>query len=372
MEEVYNMADIIKLNQEALDRLQKIIYGETALKEAEAVKGDYETVKKAAINFINSLNDLKDSTSISIINISDSEISNYDIAKEQVRQSLKNDKIVQAILNFEEAFNNFMGRTITLTMADDKGQVFFYDNKAQSDIYLRSKGKSTSRIALAFSKANKKENVKILQNIFDQVFETSEEKKHAEKVKEVYNTAINRYDETHIKGSAGTKNNFIYWHDPGTTRKYAFVKSKGLLGEGYVKALFSLDNNISEDERFGEELDKYNLENYYYNYVLAADNRSGSVIGDIADSILDSMQLAVKNKKGYSQTFANLVTIAQYIIENEVSIKTMKEWIEAQEKSGSKEFQNSLLIKNLEQKLTENVKKSVEGKGYTITYATKR
>lgn len=365
------MADIITLNQEALDRLQKIIYGEAALKEAEKVKGNYEMVKKESIKFINSLNNLKDSTSISI-SVSDFKISNYKTAKERTRQSLRNDKVVQAILDFEKAFNNFMGRTITLTMVDDEGQVFFYDDKAQSDIYLKSGGKSTSRISLAFGKANEEKNVKVLQEIFDQVFETSEEKKHIKRVEEVYRTAISRYDETHVKGSSGTENNFIYWHDPGTTRKYAFVKSKGLLGEGYVKALFSIDNNISEDERFGEELDKYNLENYYYNYVLAADNRSGSVIGDIADSILDSMQLAVKNKKGYSQTFANLVTIAQHIIENEVSIESMKEWIEKQEKGRSKEFQNSPLIKKINKRLTENVKNSVEGEGYIITYVTKR
>lgn len=366
----------IKLNKETLDRLQKKIFSETASKEAEDVEKEYEKVNKAAKEFIHTLNNFlkekgknEDEIDFSTVNF---EEANYIEAKKAVRYSLSNDKVTQAILDFEEAFNDFMGRKIVLTAVDETGKVFFYDHKGQSDIYLKSGGKNNKinpgHISLTFSHGIQKAE---LSAIFDEVFKTKEENTRARQIEEVYRVAMERYDETHEGAKSGTDNNFIYWHDPGTIRKYAFVKSKGLLGEGYLRALFSFDSNLSSDKRFSNQLDKHNLENYYYNYVVKADNRAGSVAGDIADDILDSMQLAVKTKKGASsQAFGNLVTIAEYIINNKATAKSMKEWIETKEKEKNKEFPNSPLIKNLKQRLTEEVKNSVEGQGYTVTYVT--
>lgn len=351
----------IQLDSVVLNHLQEQIYDKTSLEEAEMVYANFNVLKQAAIHFINTLSTIDSNNTH--INASGITLSDYARAKKQIRDSLDNKLVTKAIIDFEDAFNGFLGRNIALTLVTDDGEIQFFDSKSQLEIYQAS-SKNKARLNLNWSGTN---GGVVLSEIFDSVFETAEQQAHAHLVQLVYTTSVDRYNETHA-GSKNSDNNFIYWHERAR-RVYAYVKNKGLLGEGYTLAMFTQ----ADKSGFNNILDPDDLQNFYYKYILQADNRAGSVIGDIAQNILGPMQLAVKNRKASSQTFSNLITIAEMIINSESNMTPTQVaiWLRKQELDKSKrEFPNSPLIKNsLSKKVTNAIKEATAGQGYSITYA---
>lgn len=355
------MENDIKLNDSALNRLLNIIVEKTAPSGAEEICRNFQKVQQAAKDFISALNSIESTTTV---NLSKINATHYTEAKNQLKTNLKNEKVVKAIMNFENVFNAFLGRKIVLTLVTEDGDLQFYGEASQEEIYLKS-SQNKARLNLSWSKTSADA---ILSQIFDQVFESQQEKEHMAKVQLVYQTSLDRYHETQATARS-SKINFIYWHEQ-SKRAYAYVKNKGLLAEGYALACFT----EPQESGFTSILDPDNLKTYYYDYVKTADNRAGSVIGDIAKNILSPMQLAVKNKRSSSQSFGNLVAIAQMLIDNtnmtpEQVAKQFEDW-EKEDSGMRKQFPNSPLINNtLKFTVGDAVTQAVKGEGYSVNYA---
>ena len=361
------------LDQNAINAIGEQIESKGSKKFAELENPNeqiaFQALKNEAIRFMTDINNLKvDSFNRSPLEqlIDDDAEAIYINARERIKNDLKIYRVRKIIIRFVESINHFLNRKIILTIVDNDGKIYFHNEVNEKKIYMQSSAAS-GRFVLNVKNLNKqgilldleeKEN-NILNNYFGKV------EKHTKEIKETFLCATERLKETRDYGE-DKKNGFIYWHEPGTTRTYAYVNNGGVLAEAYVAALFTKNAN------FTSELDPNNLKYYYYNFVKEVDTRAGIVSGDISNDILDEFQFAVKNMKASSQGFQNLTFIAQYIINsNELITKQdLKNWFIEQESGANKTyFPNRLMINNADKKISDTLENYLNDQNITFQYA---
>ena len=359
------------LDQNAINAIGEQLKGKGSKKFAELESTNeqiaFQALKNEAIRFMTDINNLKvDSFNRSPLEqlvAEDAEII-YQKARERIRDKLKQQKLRQAVIRFNESINHFLDREIILTVVDDTGKIYFLKETEEEKIYLQSRAKK-GRFNLKWGSVLKNAFLLDLNNEDSFLNEEFEKlKKRGLVIQQTYLLALDRFNKT--KKASKNTDNFIYWHEPGTTRTYAYVNNRGILAEAYTSALFTRNAN------FNNIIDPHNLKYYYYNFIKNIDNRAGIVAGDISENILDKVQLAVKNKRASSQSFQNLTFIAQYIINSNelINKKDLENWFLSQEAGANiKYFPNTKMIQDIDKKVSNAIEKVLDNRNITFHYA---
>lgn len=257
--------------------------------------------------------------------------------KNIVKNAEKNTNIINALLSFEQALNDFLGRIVILTIMDSNGSLWLHNEASVQEIYNKS-GKITKRSRLNFTKDtsllfNKANSVKVTGDILNKKYDN---------LYKVYNTLQERYSVTKKES-----NKWIYYHNAGKSRRwYLKLTNKGILNEAYAAALFNKKEN---DNHFKIDIPGHNepgIPYYYAKYIMAVDNRAGAVLGDLSNGILGKVQLAVKTAgTASSGSFNPLLETAYWVKDlKELTPEELEQYFLEQEASSSSVFQNNALI----------------------------
>lgn len=305
------------------------------------LKGNFSKLKDAAnalIAVINSKGQLEYSSVIGR-SFQNAEAANAQLEKLKniVKNAEKNTNIINALLSFEQALNDFLGRIVILTIMDSNGSLWLHNEASVQEIYNKS-GKITNRSRLNFTKDtsllfNKINSVKVTGDILNKKYDN---------LYKVYNTLQERYSVTKKES-----NKWIYYHNAGKSRRwYLKLTNKGILNEAYASALFNTKEN---DGHFKIDIPGYNepgIPYYYAKYIMAVDNRAGAVLGDLSNGILGKVQLAVKTAgTASSGSFNPLLETAYWVKDlKELTPEELEQYFLEQEASSSSVFQNNALI----------------------------
>ena len=305
------------------------------------LKGNFSKLKDAAnalIAVINSKGQLEYSSVIGQ-SFQSAEAANAQLErlKNIIKNAEKNTNIINALLKFEQALNDFLGRIVILTIMDSNGSLWLHNEASVQEIYNKS-GKITKRSRLNFTKDtsllfNKANSVKVTGDILNKKYDN---------LYKVYNTLQERYSVTKKES-----NKWIYYHSAGKSRRwYLKLTNRGILNEAYASALFNKKEN---DNHFKIDIPGHNepgIPYYYAKYIMAVDNRAGAVLGDLSNGILGKVQLAVKTAgTASSGSFNPLLETAYWVKDlKELTPEELEQYFLEQEASSSSTFQNNALI----------------------------
>lgn len=304
-------------------------------------KGDFSKLKDAANALITVVNSKGQSEYSSVIGQSfqSAEAANAQLEKLKniIKNAEKNTNIINALLNFEQALNDFLGRIVILTIIDSNGSLWLHNETSVQEIYNNS-GKITKRSRINFTKNtsllfNEANSVKVTGDILNKKYDN---------LYKVYNTLQERYSVT-----KKASNKWIYYHNAGKSRRwYLKLTNKGVLNEAYASALFNTKEN---DGHFKIDIPRHNepgIPYYYAKYIMAVDNRAGAVLGDLSNGILGKVQLAVKTAgTASSGSFNPLLETAYWVKDlKELTPEELEKYFLEQEASSSSTFQNNALI----------------------------
>lgn len=305
------------------------------------LKGNFSKLKDAANALIAVINSKGQSEYSSVIGQSfqSAEAANAQLEKLKniVKNAEKNTNIINALLSFEQALNDFLGRIVILTIMDSNGSLWLHNEVSVQEIYNKS-GKITKRSRLNFTKDtsllfNKANSVKVTGDILNKKYDN---------LYKVYNTLQERYSVTKKES-----NKWIYYHNAGKSRRwYLKLTNRGILNEAYASALFNTKEN---DGHFKIDIPGHNepgIPYYYAKYIMAVDNRAGAVLGDLSNGILGKVQLAVKTAgTASSGSFNPLLETAYWVKDlKELTPEELEQYFLEQEASSSSTFQNNALI----------------------------
>ena len=355
------MAEEIQVSEETRQRLASAISEKSGEEVGNVAAGDYQKLRAAALSFINGVKHFGENAKISESDIMNFTKGDYAKAKQILVKNIAEKEMIGLYTKFQEALDNFLDRELFLAIVLDNGEILFFDSVQEKAIYENS-SKNKKRLNLNRGGIDPSA---VFSEIENQLFLNSEEQEHSKKVQNIYKLSVERFDETMSEGEAyGKKWPYIYWHEDGGKREYGFVSNKGILGEAYILALFERIENT----KLVYSTDDANLRPFYYDYILSADNRSGAIIGDISNDILDKVQISVKamaanrNTGASSQSFPILVSIAQDIIESASNMTPQELATSLREKEldpKAREFTNNYLIKNLEKKINNTLRETI-------------
>lgn len=330
-------------------------------------KGSSAGIKRAARKFLNTLmsyNSLQSGLS-SVIKYTvprtpESANQLFNTLKNNLILGLKTKELIQDIWEFQVQLNSFLDREIFLTVVDTEGNLWIYSSADELDImfegYKSNSSSEKKRTRLNFSNS--------ADSLFReaQKIDTSMLQRMAKKVNKgignllnTYNLSTERFKLKKNENQAG----FIYYHNNESKRTPLYVSGLGIVGEAYVAALF---NDQESDDHFSNSYhNEPGILYFYQKYCLNTDNRSGTVLGDIAknDDILAKIQLAVKTKGAATESFAPLIDTAQYILtcKERVTADTLADYWLEKENNGSLLYRNS---KQLTQNAIDNALKRIE------------
>lgn len=361
----------IKISETTTQLVDEYIWSKVQKEKANVVMGDLGILKANAVKFLSSiqkldLNEAQIAQKIKMYkNMESADADNiYSEISSIIRKNVKASETFAAITQFQNDINNFFNRNIYLTIVGDGGQIYFMNEEQEKEL-LKKGSKNKARINFSFYK-NSLSPAATLDELVNNVFIEESQRDHIQNVRNIYLTSIERYDETFNEGKKhGSVWKYIYWKTT-PRRTYGYTNGRGTIGEAYVLAIF-------EDEKTSKlngDLES-SIENFYYNYITAADSRAGAIAGDIANSITDKVQFAVKNAqetktgkiKGFSsESFTALVDIARIIIEADESmtVDEFAQTLEAAEKNSKyRSLMNKQLISNMKGKVSEEITKYI-------------
>lgn len=343
------IADLQKENvfdEETLLKIISEVKGTTIegfKEEIQVGKGEFTELKIAANELIAAINNSVKSNLTSVINqqsLNNPESANAELErlKNIVKNAEKNETVINALLDFEQALNIFLGRMVIITIMDSNGSLWLHSEKSMREIYQKS-GKITKRSRVNFTSNtsllfNEKKSIQINKNNLLE--------KRYDNLYKVYNTLQERYTVTKKKS-----NQWVYYHNAGKSKRwYLKLTNKGVLNEAYASALFNTQEN---DGHFKIDIpghDEPGIPYYYAKYIMAVDNRAGAVLGDLSNGILGNIQLAIKTAgTASSGSFNPLIETAYWIKDlTELTPEELEQFFLEQEASSSSTFQNNALI----------------------------
>ena len=303
-------------------------------------------------------NFIENTIKMKIKNFNTEEIYNYDSLYTFKRKMYDNlidknykNEMITAIMNFQKALNIFLEREIILTIVDEKGEILFYDEEKEEEIYKKG---SLNKNRISLSKAHQIDPLKTLNQIIEEIKEEKNKEdviNHVNNIKNIYITTLKRAEETSEYKYKKKSIHFTYWINRNNIREYGYLRDLGVVSEAYATALFDESGKINQ----GAESLEDKIFNFYTLYILQVDSRAGIVAGDTAKSILQEVQLAVKKKfVASSQSFGPLVTTALMLVntsQEDFTKESLSHFFEEMEKNNkSKEFLNKKLLNSLTDK----------------------
>lgn len=228
---------------------------------------------------------------------------------------------------FESQVNQFLGRTINLAWADNKGNILFTDEVSARKIYESFASTSTKNYVgkVNFSRSRGLENkMTTLPTFVGKRFQEAIDKR-LQRHQDLYKEILKRWkdnDSSHFKD--GTKNvwykehkHTVYWEHPPkgvdsfNHHRWAWseVVNKGHISEGYVNFIFNPIRGIALNEK--------SIGTLVMTYVRKPDKIPGIVKGDVVMKTSDGkIQIAVKSAGDFdTASIGPYIRVAYQIIE---------------------------------------------------------
>lgn len=227
------------------------------------------------------------------------------------------------IYDFEEKFNDFLGRKVFLTYISSTGQIIVADNTSAKKMY---EGVG-SDLHLTAKKSDQQRNINKLQQI--QIKEIKQALRQAtENKREVFSEAIRRWEKApdfdespnnmQYKQQEGEKKSkgysSFYWFPLGREQHKNLLKwsksvNKGHIGQAYVDAV------MNREERISNDFIQTSLEILNEQY-LQKQSDIAIAKGDVISKVMGDgrIQFAVKGNSAVAATFGQYLAFAEYLI----------------------------------------------------------